>query len=84
MLSQYRLEGGNGEDAISVSMTDPRTFLPYHEPDIITILIQSSLVLVLNLTNAVFDAFVSYGLISQIFIGAIWGMPGLSWLSTEF
>ncbi|KAH7018729.1 Sodium/hydrogen exchanger family-domain-containing protein [Macrophomina phaseolina] len=59
--------------------------LPYHEPGIVTILIQSSFLVVLNVTNVVLDNTVYCGLLGQIFIGVAWGTPGAKWLaeSTE-
>lgn len=57
--------------------------LPYHEPGIVTILIQTSFLLLLNVANFVLDNIVYCGLIGQIFIGVAWGTPGAKWLSTE-
>lgn len=57
--------------------------LPYHEPDIVTILIQASFLLLLNITNFLLDHALYCGLIGQIFIGVAWGTPGAKWLSTE-
>jgi hypothetical protein len=55
--------------------------LPYHEPDIITILVQSSFLLVLNVVNHILDRLLYCGLIGQILIGIVWGTPGGKWLS---
>lgn len=57
--------------------------LPYHEPGIVTILIISSFLLLLNCVNWLLDRLVFCGLIGQIFIGIAWGAPGSKWLSTE-
>ncbi|KAH8667474.1 Sodium/hydrogen exchanger family-domain-containing protein [Tricladium varicosporioides] len=57
-----------------------QSFLPYHEPDIITILTQSSLLLILNIVNTIFDKLVFCGLLGQVFIGVAWGTPGGKWL----
>lgn len=59
--------------------------LPYHEPGITTILIQSSFLAVLNVVNAILDNTVYCGLLGQIFVGVAWGTPGAKWLaeSTE-
>lgn len=57
--------------------------LPYHEPDMVTILIQASFLLLLNMTNFLLDHAVCCGLVGQIFIGVAWGTPGAKWLSTE-
>lgn len=56
--------------------SDPETFLPYHEPGIVTILVQSSFLLILNVVNALFDKLVFCGLLGQVFIGTAWGTPG--------
>lgn len=50
--------------------------LPYHEPSIQTILIQSSFLLLLNAVNHVLDAAIYAGLVGQILVGIAWGMPG--------
>lgn len=57
--------------------------LPYHEPDIVTILVQSCLLLVLNVVNSVLDKVIYCGLIGQLFIGIAWGIPGGNWLTLE-
>jgi Kef-type K+ transport system membrane component KefB len=56
--------------------------LPYHEPDIITILILTSFLLLLNLVGYGLDRIIYCGLLGQIFIGVAWGTPGGHWLST--
>ena len=58
----------------------PSSFLPYHEPGIVTILIISCFFLALNLVNTAFDKLIYCGLIGQIFIGVAWGTPGAGWL----
>ena len=57
--------------------------LPYHEPEIVPILIISSFLLLLNAINYVLDRLVYCGLIAQLFVGIAWGMPGANWLSEE-
>ncbi|KAL7951233.1 Sodium/hydrogen exchanger family domain-containing protein [Trichoderma barbatum] len=57
--------------------------LPYHEPGIVTILIQTSFLLVLNVANFALDHSVYCGLLGQIFVGVAWGTPGAKWLSAE-
>ncbi|KAL5388985.1 hypothetical protein DPSP01_002689 [Paraphaeosphaeria sporulosa] len=57
--------------------------LPYHEPAIRTILVQSSFLLLLNLVNAALDRLVYCGLLGQVFLGIAWGTPGAKWLSSE-
>lgn len=48
-----------------------------------TILIQTSLLLVLNIVNNVFDQLIFCGLLGQVFIGVAWGIPGAKWVSVE-
>lgn len=57
--------------------------LPYHEPDIVTILIQASFLLVLNAVNYVLDNLLYCGLVGQLLIGIAWGTPGAKWLPNE-
>ena len=66
-------------------MSSPTTtsYLPYHEPPILTILIQSSLLLLLNTVNHILDNLIFCGLIGQIFIGVAYGTPGGNILSSE-
>ncbi|KAM0261297.1 hypothetical protein ACHAQJ_002328 [Trichoderma viride] len=58
------------------------TSLPYQEPGIVTILVQTSFLLLLNVASFVLDRAVYCGLLGQIFIGVAWGTPGAKWLST--
>lgn len=64
-------------------MTTEVTSLPYHEPDIITILIQSGLILALNVVNSALDSVIYCGLVGQLLIGIAWGVPGANWLSRD-
>ncbi|KAF5844114.1 hypothetical protein GGP41_010161 [Bipolaris sorokiniana] len=57
--------------------------LPYHEPDIITILILTSFLLLLNAINSIFDKFLYCGLLGQIAVGIAWGTPGAKILSSN-
>ncbi|KAL6870289.1 Sodium/hydrogen exchanger [Trichoderma novae-zelandiae] len=57
--------------------------LPYHEPGIVTILIQTSFLLLLNVASFVLDHSLYCGLLGQIFVGVAWGTPGANWLSAE-
>ncbi|KAG6277371.1 hypothetical protein E4U48_001090 [Claviceps purpurea] len=57
--------------------------LAYHEPGIFTIMIQSSLLILLNVINFVLDKFLYCGLIGQILLGVAWGTPGLRWLESS-
>ena len=55
--------------------------LPYNEPDIITILILASFLLLLNVVGYILDHLIYCGLVGQLFIGVAWGAPGGVWLS---
>jgi hypothetical protein len=55
--------------------------LPYHEPDIITILILTSFLLLLNIVNSVLDRLLYCGLLGQVLVGIAWGTPGAKLLS---
>ncbi|KAK3933739.1 sodium/hydrogen exchanger family protein [Diplogelasinospora grovesii] len=57
--------------------------LAYHEPSILTILIQSSFLILLNTLNWALDALLYCGLIGQIFIGIAYGTPGGRLLDLE-
>jgi hypothetical protein len=63
--------------------TEITSFLPYHEPSIVTILTQSSLILILNVINTIFDKLIFCGLLGQVFVGVAWGTPGAKWLGEE-
>lgn len=58
-------------------------YLPYHEPGITTILSLTSFLLLLNGVRHVLDHFLYCGLIGEILIGIIWGLPvgGTAWLT---
>ncbi|KAK9357955.1 Sodium/hydrogen exchanger family-domain-containing protein [Lipomyces starkeyi] len=58
-------------------------YLPYHEPDILTILTQFSFLFLMNVINHVLDNLVYCGLLGQVFIGVAWGSPGAGWLGTK-
>ena len=55
--------------------------LSYHEPGVVTILTQSSFLLLLNVANYVLNKLIYCGLIGQILVGIGWGLPGANWLS---
>lgn len=65
----------------SSAETMSKRVLPYNEPDVVTILILTSLLLLLNLVGHALDKLIYSGLIGQIFIGVAWGIPGRQWLS---
>lgn len=54
--------------------------LPYHQPAVVTILVQTSFIIVLNLINYVLDHLIYCGLLGQILVGVAWGSPGAEWL----
>ena len=57
--------------------------LPYHQPAIVTILVQTSFIIVLNVINYVLDHAIYCGLLGQILVGVAWGSPGTEWLGKE-
>lgn len=62
---------------------DVSASLPYHEPSILTILVQSSLLLLLNTINSLLDRALYCGLVGQVLVGVAWGTPGAQWLGSE-
>jgi len=64
-------------------MSSDAVALSYQEPGIVTILILSSFLFLLNIVNYVLDRLVYCGLIGQILLGVAWGVPGADWLSRE-
>jgi Kef-type K+ transport system membrane component KefB len=60
-------------------------YLPYEEPGITTILSLTSFLLLLNIVRYIIDRLLYCGIIGEILIGIIWGLPvgGTSWLSQE-
>lgn len=69
--------------AFALKMTTEVKSLPYHEPDIRTILIQSGLILALNVVNSALDSIIYCGLVGQLLIGIAWGVPGANWLNRD-
>jgi len=57
--------------------------LPYTEPSIITILVLSSFLLLLNVLNSILDRLIYCGLIGQLLLGVAYGTPGAGWISIE-
>lgn len=66
-----------------MTSTGTASSLSYHEPGIVTILIQSSFLLTLNAINFILDRAIYCGLLGQVFLGVAWGTPGAKWLNTE-
>ncbi len=58
--------------------------LAYHEPGILTILIQSSFLLILNIVGLIIDHVFYCGLVGQVLIGMAWGTPGAGILPLSF
>jgi hypothetical protein len=57
--------------------------LPYQEPNITTILILTSFLLLLNVIDWAIDSVLHCGLVGQILVGVAWGTPGGKLLSRE-
>ena len=57
--------------------------LPYREPSIELILIQSSFLVLLNVLNWALDSLLYCGSIGQILVGIAWGVPGAKILGTD-
>lgn len=56
-------------------------YIPYEEPDAVTILVLVSFLLLLNVVNHYVNKFLYCGLVSQILLGIAWGTPGGKFLS---
>ena len=56
------------------------SYLPYHEPNINTLLLFTSFILLLNVINHVIDTALYCGLVGQIAVGVAFGTPGAKWL----
>jgi Kef-type K+ transport system membrane component KefB len=58
-------------------------YLPYEEPGITVVLPLTSFLLLLNVIRHVLDRFLYCGIIGEILIGVVWGLPvgGASWLT---
>lgn len=65
---------------MAVITSQQASSLPHHEPGIVTILIQTSFLLLLNIINAALDRVLYCGLLGQVLIGITWGTPGAKWL----
>ena len=68
---------------MGVNHTGGAPSLPYHEPDIIVILVLTSFLLLLNIINSVLDRLLYCGLLGQVLVGIAWGTPGAKLLSTN-
>jgi hypothetical protein len=54
--------------------------LPYQEPSITALLTLSSFLCLLNVINHLLDKWIYCGLLGQVFIGVVWGLPGAQWI----
>ena len=57
--------------------------LEYEEPPSLTILILSSFLWLLNVSNWLLDSLLYCGLLGQILVGIAWGTPGATLLDVE-
>lgn len=73
----------NAELAEMAIVDETAPSLPYHEPGIRTILLDSSFLLLLNVVNFLLDKTLYCGLLGQVFLGVAFGTPGAKWLTTE-
>ncbi|KAI9655528.1 MAG: hypothetical protein M1821_005321 [Bathelium mastoideum] len=55
--------------------------LPYVEPNIVTVLVLSSFLLLSNVLNSLLDKLIYCGLVGQVLLGVAWGTPGGNWIS---
>ncbi|KAI0503128.1 Sodium/hydrogen exchanger family-domain-containing protein [Xylaria bambusicola] len=60
------------------------SYLSYHEPSLVELLISSTFLLALNSINSVLDRTLACGLVGQVLLGTAWGQPGAQWLSIDF
>ncbi|KAI1363392.1 Sodium/hydrogen exchanger family-domain-containing protein [Xylaria arbuscula] len=64
-------------------MAEP-SYLSYHEPSLVELLISSTFLLALNTINSVLDRTLACGLVGQVLLGTAWGQPGARWISLDF
>jgi hypothetical protein len=57
---------------------------PYSEPSLVVVLVISGFLLCLNFINSILDIALHCGLIGQIFIGVLFGTPGVKVLGDAF
>ena len=68
---------------MAVDVSQSTASLPYHEPGIVTILVLTSFLLLLNVINAALDRLLYCGLLGQVLVGIAWGTPGAKWLTAS-
>ena len=66
-----------------MATTGSSASIPYEDPSIMTILILTSFLFLLNKINHVLDRLIYCGLLGQILVGIAWGTPGLKLLHKE-
>jgi hypothetical protein len=66
-----------------MSSAESSRSLPFHEPTIVAILVQTSFLLLLNVVNHVLDTFTYCGLVGQVLLGVFWGTPLGNWLGRD-
>jgi hypothetical protein len=69
-----------GKRCVSTSVMTERA-LPYQEPGITALLTLSSFLCLLNVINHLLDKWIYCGLLGQVFVGVVWGLPGAQWIS---
>ena len=69
-----------GKRCVSTSAMAERA-LPYQEPSITALLTLSSFLCLLNVINHLLDKWIYCGLLGQVFVGVVWGLPGAQWIS---
>ncbi|KAF8243273.1 Sodium/hydrogen exchanger, partial [Wilcoxina mikolae CBS 423.85] len=58
-----------------MAVDDSFQALSFHEPTVVTILVQSSFILLLNIINHLLDSFTYCGLVGQVLLGVLLGTP---------
>ena len=57
--------------------------LPYYKPAILTIVIQSSLLALLDTLNSVLNTFLYCSFVGQILLGIAWRSHGAKWIGSR-
>lgn len=79
-VHRYCLTGGQVASRL-IMVVEVERALQYQEPGIVTILILSSFLYLLNFVNRILDSWIYCGLLGQVFIGIAFGVPGAQWLT---
>lgn len=64
-------------------MSESASAHSYEEPQINSVLILSSFLLLLNFVGSVLNSIIHCGLLGQILVGVAWGTPGAKWLNSN-